>query len=351
MVLNIVSGKGGSGKTLLCAVLAEMLGNNGNKVVVIDMDFAVRGLTALLYYYQGETYHIINNNKCGTYDYFESKDSHKENYLARNIGIAKYRSFDVIPAVQEINRIVRLKAEQNEYNYADKLSDLLRYLEFEHQYDYIIFDCRAGYDVLNEALHNIANFTICIQEEDLISEITTLNLVRQFEGLSRKPIFRLVNKSRLYVNKVNIDKRISDVTLLGHIPFDMDVLDNFGKSYFWSKMEQTLYYSAIADIWNTFALKVNIPERVRVHRFSPIPFEHMERKLGMYSSFKRVIIVFTLITGVFGILLGIFGFQELSKFMSNNVEQTISFIVGLICLLVAILFMIIPTSTPNKYVS
>ena len=345
MILNIVSGKGGSGKTLLCAVLAEMLGNNGNKVVVIDMDFAVRGLTALLYYYQGETFHIINSNKCGTYDYFEFNN----NYIARNIGIAKYRSFDVIPAVQEINRIIRLNINKSEDDYTEQISDLIRYLELELQYDYIIFDCRAGYDSLNEALHKVSNFTICVQEEDLISEITTLNLIRQFESLSRKPIFRIINKSRLFsAYEKYTNKGISDVTLLGHVPFDMDVLDNFGKSYFWSKMEQTLYYSTIADIWNSFALKVNIHDRIRIHRFSPIPIKRIERELGMYSSFKRIIIVFTLITGILGITIGILGIDSLEIFIQENIEQKISFIVGVFCLLFAIFYMIIPTSRNNK---
>ena len=34
--INVVSGKGGTGKTLLCTILAELLGNQNVNVLVID---------------------------------------------------------------------------------------------------------------------------------------------------------------------------------------------------------------------------------------------------------------------------------------------------------------------------
>ena len=51
-IINIVSGKGGTGKTLLVAVLAELLSRKRAKVLLIDVDIFVRGLTCLLYYQQ-----------------------------------------------------------------------------------------------------------------------------------------------------------------------------------------------------------------------------------------------------------------------------------------------------------
>jgi septum site-determining protein MinD len=93
MIINIVSGKGGTGKTLLCASMAEALGESHVKALIIDMDFAVRGLTSLLYYDRGESYNIIRGKeKLSAYDLFEIEDLNEDFIL----GIEKYRSFDVL---------------------------------------------------------------------------------------------------------------------------------------------------------------------------------------------------------------------------------------------------------------
>ena len=39
IVINIASGKGGTGKTLFAAVLAEILWSNGISVIVVGLDY------------------------------------------------------------------------------------------------------------------------------------------------------------------------------------------------------------------------------------------------------------------------------------------------------------------------
>ncbi len=366
MVFNIVSGKGGTGKTLFCTVLAEMLGNNGSKVVVIDMDFAVRGLTALLYYYKGETYNIVPDGSICTYDYFEGISYPKQvrnalrhrkvessasinypkqersvsylNELNQNLGIAKYRSFDVIPAVSKINKIIKLYPELNELEYCNKVKSLISFLIEDLKYNHIIFDCRAGYDLLNAALHNISDITICVQEEDEISNITTSNLIRQFEIDSRKPIYNLINKARFsdesYDSNTFILKR--DVTYLGSIPFDLDVMKDFGKSYFWNKIVYTLYYQSVANIWNRLAIRLNLNERVDYQRISPFGYNEFERRLGMFSFKDRLLLVFGFTISLLGFSLSFLGIGGLKRFIIENSEQTISFLLGISGLMLSI---------------
>ena len=47
-IINLVSGKGGTGKSLLTAVLGRALAREGLNVLIIDLDIFVRGLTILL---------------------------------------------------------------------------------------------------------------------------------------------------------------------------------------------------------------------------------------------------------------------------------------------------------------
>src|SRR5436305_13904802 len=47
-LISIVSGKGGTGKTLLTAVLGRALAREGLRILLVDLDIFVRGLTILL---------------------------------------------------------------------------------------------------------------------------------------------------------------------------------------------------------------------------------------------------------------------------------------------------------------
>lgn len=338
MIFNIVSGKGGTGKTLFCATLAEMLGNYGVKTVVIDMDFAVRGLTALLYYYQGESFKIVDEEKLCTYDFFEEYNLSRGGYVDyRKIGIARYRSFDVIPAVSKINQIIKLNQE-NESTYEHKAKELFRALRDDANYEHIILDCRAGYDHLNSILHKVSDISICVQEEDEISTITTNNLVRQFELENLKPIFSIVNKARnsdhFYKEHDEIYKR-KDVTYLGTIPFDLDVMTSFGKPDFWYLITKTLYYYGVSLIWNRIATKSNLSQKIVIGRISPLGSNTFERRLGFLSINDRVLLTLGMLIGFIGVVIGLFGTSKLYDLWKTNGEQLVSFSLGIFGFLLA----------------
>ena len=77
-IINVVSGKGGTGKTLLVSVLADILGNSPNaKTLVIDLDVFVRGLTSLLYFHREEKLRISERGKLSVADLFVQKVEHE----------------------------------------------------------------------------------------------------------------------------------------------------------------------------------------------------------------------------------------------------------------------------------
>ena len=73
IIINVISGKGGTGKTLLTAVMAELLANAGADVLAIDMDVFVRGLTALLYFHKNEVINITKKNEWPISAFFKNK--------------------------------------------------------------------------------------------------------------------------------------------------------------------------------------------------------------------------------------------------------------------------------------
>jgi septum site-determining protein MinD len=331
MIINIVSGKGGTGKTLLCASMAEALGESHVKALIIDMDFAVRGLTSLLYYDRGESYNIIRGKeKLSAYDLFEIEDLNEDFIL----GIEKYRSFDVLPAVRSIDWKIDHRIEnQNSKFLETRIIKLLSRLE--KSYDIIFIDSRAGYDELNSVIHNISDLTICVQEEDEISYITALNLIRQFESESSKPVRIIVNKARnvkdIYDTKYKQSNIQKTYGFLGTIPFDIDVMNSFGESDFWEKIKRTLYYAGVIDILRVISDKFNLPNTINYKKIRPIPSLSLEKRLAYLALRERTLLLFGLILSIGGLLISVLGTQyikELIKYQPERVFGVVFSMVG-----------------------
>lgn len=327
--INIVSGKGGTGKTLLCTILAELLGNQNVSVLIIDMDIFVRGLTALLYFHKGESINIAKEDEITVSDIFYLKQKLKEERLA----IHRYRSFDICPAVTRINQIFDFERETMfdiEYNH--KMFQELYELIPKGRYDYVFFDCRAGYDSLVSTIHEKSDVTICVQEEDDISDVTANNLIRQLErDSSQKPIFKIVNKARNVRSFEDIDKkqkRGQGLLLLGYIPFDMDVMNSFGEKTFWEDISKSLYKAAVAETWNNLAKKIDIQPYLHYKRFSPLFSTALERPFGFMKTPTRVFAFMGLILSSFSFLYMFMG-GRIEEYFRYSPDKFISFIIGI----------------------
>jgi septum site-determining protein MinD len=346
-VINIVSGKGGTGKTLFSAILAEMLGNKGIHTLVIDMDVFVRGLTALLYFQQGQSLRISQQKEWAISDFFTKKES----ILSRHekppkLTIHRYRSFDVCPSVPRIDEL--LNFNDLTPNTRQEAIEILRFLldRIPDEYKYIILDSRAGYDELISATHLVSDLSICVQEDDDISNVTANNLVRQLERDSEivrhedqteSIIFRVINKARHIKNLKDLERYGSfGVTYLGAIPFDMDVMNSFGEKTFWEDISKSLYKTAVARIWNMLSVRMDFKDELSVPRVSPFASESFESKFGFITSRNRVIFVYGLILGFLGIIIGIFGTRIFRDVFGNPI-QGFSLIIGLLSLLFAFL--------------
>jgi septum site-determining protein MinD len=304
--INVVSGKGGTGKTLLCTILAELLGNQNVSVLVVDMDIFVRGLTALLYFHKGESMRLSQKNEVTVSDVFYNINYNNASKLA----IHKYRSFDIAPAVSRIDQVFDLEKEiifdfkHNKYSF-NRILDFIP----KDKYDYVFFDCRSGYDSLVSTIHNISDFTICVQEEDDISDVTANNLISQLErDCSIKTIFRLVNKAR---NSKTLDelnqKQKKGVSSLGYIPFDMDVLNSFGERSFWDDISRSLYKAAVAESWNKLAAKAELKHILYFKRYSPLFSGKIEKTFGILGQSDRLFAFIGFMLGFSGLFYSLFG--------------------------------------------
>src|ERR1700676_31845 len=96
-------------------------------------------------------------------------------------------------------------------------------------------------------------------------------------------------------DEADFGKSSRGVTDLGAIPFDMDVLSNFGGPHFWEAITHSLYRSGLVRAWNVFSSKLQIGIDLTVPRVSPVGNERLEAGLGVFSSSDRVFLLYGLL--------------------------------------------------------
>lgn len=298
-VINVVSGKGGTGKTLLSAVLAEMLGNAGHDTLVVDLDIFVRGLTSLLYFHKQEALHLIDPTEACVADYLV-RERRRMMPPKALLGFRRYRSFDVLPSVRRINE--RLDFRDLVPDNRDEAEHILRILlsAIGEKYRFVLLDSRAGYDELIAATHMVSDVTVCVEEDDDISRVTADNLMDQLQRDADTPLFRITNKARDVARDREMEGR-RGVAHLGAIPFDIDVMNSFGARTFWEDIARSLYQISLARVWNRLDIKLQLAAPLPVDRPRALPSEGLERRLAMLGMSDRVIFVYGIITALLGL--------------------------------------------------
>ena len=333
-IINVVSGKGGTGKTLFACVLADMLGNAPDAAtLVVDLDVFVRGLTSLLYYHREEKLSIARRDEVAVADLFVRKM--KDDNLQR-LAIAKYRSFEVVPAVSRIDQELNFQdIGPNNRNEAKAIiGNLLQWIP--DRYRFVILDSRAGYDELIAATHELSDVSVAVEEHDPIARVTADNLIAQLRRVCDTPLFRLVNKARGISSEEQLDQDVRSVTDLGLIPFDMDVMNAFGSKDFWDEISHSLYRSALARAWNRLAGKMQLGVNLGVpRRVSPIGSERLEARTGLLSWRKRVLLVYGLLLAGLGISYGLLG-ASVFEMLREEPLRFASLLIGVVGLGVAL---------------
>lgn len=262
-ILNVVSGKGGTGKTLLCAVLSRLLAQESAKVLLVDFDLYVRGLSYFHYIFIKEKRQITKN--LTTADLFGLSTKTRE---SENLAIERFYEVDILPAVSEIEQELNyLKVEQGLILKVRSIFDSLR----KDNYDYIIIDNRAGVDELIIETSRLSDITISVSESDPLAQATNENLLRHLKSNHVGKVYTIINKIKFLKSHDDYEHSMgqirSDFTLLGKIPFDIDLFERFGSTRFWDNVNSTRYAYALSDTWNKLAQKETLQHTIDMKRF------------------------------------------------------------------------------------
>jgi len=185
--ISFISSKGGSGKTILTATIANFLGKLDKSVLIIDSDGSTNGMT-LLYLKEIKENNIDNKNCYGIFeDKFDLKNicytpiSEGVSLLPATYQFSNTDSFDVIKFEQNLSGLVNLIKNNT-----------------DHIFDYILIDCQAGVDIHSEIVikESISDEIIIVSEFDPISAAG----IERLKGLFHKE--SIYNRSWVLLNKV-----------------------------------------------------------------------------------------------------------------------------------------------------
>ena len=203
-VIAVLSGKGGTGKTSLCAGIATALANSGKKVLCIDCDVGLRNLDIALALCD-----------CGGLSFMDVCNG--------NYRISQSARHPKFPALWFLTAPVNLRPEEVDEK---AFENMLR--QARKVFDYIFLDAPAGLD---------AGFALCAAHANRVILVTnaepsairdaarTGQKLEQMRKTEVKIVVNRVRKKLLEVTKRTIDDVMdeSGLPLLGIVPEDEDV--------------------------------------------------------------------------------------------------------------------------------
>ncbi|MGV2169213.1 AAA family ATPase [Agrobacterium sp. 16-172Ci] len=228
--IAVVSGKGGSGKTLLATAMGVELAESGHSVVLVDADLGTAGLS----YYLG--FSAFSGARGGVADIVANEDwssdiqlsyptSETERYLRKdNIG-----SLTLLP-IGDHRRSLRANDEfSGEFGNLSRAINILR-----TENEVVIIDCRGGVDRQSLEVCSIVDEIVMVVETDAASIKASQHLTDTLSdhGLSSKV-------AGFFLNKVMDDPRplanagrsFFSAPYLASVPFELETTRDFIRGF------------------------------------------------------------------------------------------------------------------------
>ncbi|MGM0608105.1 MAG: septum site-determining protein MinD [Candidatus Muiribacteriota bacterium] len=240
-VIAVVSGKGGVGKTTVCANLGLTLAMNGLKVAVIDTDIGLRNLDISLGYSDRIYYNVID-------------------VIEGNCSLS-----DALIPDKDVPNFVFLSASQIHEKGALKTKGFNRIIDaLKPEYNYILLDAPAG---IGQGLKNLTSVTdsaVVVVNPEKASVMGADRVIGIFENQNIHIGDMIINRYKPDLAKNGLIMDVAEINeilglnLLGIIPEDKYVIysANHGKPV--AKMHSAISFKAFNNISKRFLGK-NIP--------------------------------------------------------------------------------------------
>lgn len=351
LVISIVSGKGGVGKTRISISLAKIL-SKYLKVLLIDFDLHNQGLTHLL------DDRKKNINESSTFDYLHNKKYVKPTKLQENLFFIS-ASKDTIQSSQK-------EIEDLNYNYTSKdfksiLFKLIDDAQINDSINCIIIDNTGIPDDFSIASSLAADKILLITQTDSVTWRGALNFYRIFQNnggdptkinfivnnIPKKYSYELIN---LEVNKIGEIFKNLGFTIF--IPFEYGIFESFDKNPFDdSYIENSQFYRKIAllgaiilkesnfDQFISNDLKQIFENQDKINKSLDVKLERSE-KFSKMTFAKKIKLTFSIYMAIMGIIASSIFYPQIIPLFIREIDPFMILILLLFSL--SVLSLIIP---------
>ncbi len=289
--ISIASGKGGTGKTFIVTCLAYSLQNAGQRVCLIDTDFATQGLSLFILgrgaergisklIEENSLYHMVQNwNKSSgklptpkeadrSYDHGISYKiilSNKQFY-DRSLSLGVKQEAKIARSI--LNESMGETSNQFRNNYRLLIRSLIQNLAESDNYDYILIDTRGGFGELSLTSVVFSDSFLIVTEPDFTSFHQLAKLLTNVDLMAKQ------EKTRPYIRGIIVNKAIDGE-----------------EEKFRSQLE--------SQFGIEFGLSWPIPldqDAIKIYKNQLIPYESLPGSIFSYTSLNAFNDIFDIVT-------------------------------------------------------
>jgi len=216
-----ISGKGGSGKTTLAAMIIRFLLEQADRKAVLAVDADPNSCLGIMLGVQPAA----------------TVADIREDARAKppsNAGMYKVRSveYGIQQAISEAEGfdLLTMGRPEGPSCYCAVNNMLRKFMdELSSQYQFVIIDNEAGMEHLSRRTTNNVDLLCIVAEQTSIGALTSRRI---FDLAKQLPI--VVRQIGVIWNKAELDKKLNSINIFGHIPYDKAVFDAsmLGKTIF-----------------------------------------------------------------------------------------------------------------------
>jgi len=216
--IAIVSGKGGSGKTMIAATMATVLDSLGKKVLLVDADYGTAGLT----YYMG--LNTVANISVGLTNLSSKENLNSESLEKYSQRMNGFKNSYFI-GVGDHRRYLKSSKQTDVENLFLQLVS-----KSKEKFDFILIDCRGGIDAESLMVCRAVDEIVIVAETDTTSFQATQYLVDTLydNDLSDKLSGFMINK--VFDDPSSISRAGTasfKSQYLDSVPFDLEATKSF----------------------------------------------------------------------------------------------------------------------------
>ncbi|HEY2361063.1 MAG TPA: ParA family protein [Candidatus Angelobacter sp.] len=249
--ISLISGKGGAGKTSVALSLAQVLTILNYKVLLVDLDSATHGAS---YFFEAKKPGLEEWILSSPYIVSKPKTLPSESNKRFQIEDAIWK-VPTDPPFSFIASKSQFQTDDWDVDYvasnAAALATGLERLISAGNFDFLIFDCQAGVNIVTAKALELSQCAIIVMEADSVSTRALRSLQNQFSHILPRNTKALINKLFLQ-EKATYDQLISvlrNLEFLPPIPFDMDVRDAFARNLIPLQTDRpSSYFSSILRV-------------------------------------------------------------------------------------------------------